>query len=53
MASTKTEKSDLVSANGLTDTSSPGIKLLIDILVNEVRFRSVAVGLRLLRVLDQ
>jgi hypothetical protein len=36
MASTKPEKSNLVSTNGVTDTLSPCLRLLIEILVNEV-----------------
>jgi hypothetical protein len=36
MASTKPERSNLVSTDGVTDTLSPCVRLLIEILVNEV-----------------
>ena len=36
MASTKPEKSNLVSTNGETNTLSPCLKQLIEILLNEV-----------------
>jgi hypothetical protein len=40
MPSTKPEKSDLVSVNGLTNTLSPCLRLLIEIPVNEVTHSS-------------
>jgi hypothetical protein len=43
MASAKPEKPNLVSTNGVTDTLSPCLRLLIEILVNEVTTHSSAV----------
>jgi hypothetical protein len=43
MASTKPERSNLVSTDGVTDTLSPCVRLLIEILVNEVTTHSSAV----------
>jgi hypothetical protein len=40
MASTKPERSNLVSTDGVTDTLSPCLRLLIEILVNEVTTHS-------------
>jgi hypothetical protein len=42
MASTKPEKSNLVSTDRVTDTLSPCLRVLIEILVNEVTTRSSA-----------
>jgi hypothetical protein len=43
MASAKPEKSNPVSTNGVTDTLSPCLRLLIEILDNEVTAHSSAV----------
>jgi hypothetical protein len=43
MASTKPDKSNLVSTNGVTDTLSPCLRLLIEILVNEATTHNSAV----------
>jgi hypothetical protein len=46
MASRKPDRSNLVSTNGVTNTLSPCLRLLIEILVSEVTTHSSAVTAR-------